>query len=98
MRKQRVDVLVHILVDQVELDLRREEVQVTLGFDAPRLQKHEKTARRLAYAVETGELESMIEHCEDGTDKVSPVHLFDLYTYATCPLIDPRHYGSILYT
>ncbi|EIM84178.1 uncharacterized protein STEHIDRAFT_112627 [Stereum hirsutum FP-91666 SS1] len=69
MRKQRVDILIYILVDEVELDLRREEVQITLGFDASRLQKSEKAAHRLAYAIEIGELEAMIENCEDGTDK-----------------------------
>lgn len=70
MRKQRVDVLVHILVDQVEPDLRREEAQVYLGFDAPRLQKQEKASKKLANAIERGELDSMIEYCEDGQDKV----------------------------
>lgn len=70
MRKQRVDVLVHILVDQVELDLRWEEAQVDLGFDAARLQKQEKASKKLAFAVELGELGSMIELCEDGQEKV----------------------------
>lgn len=76
MRKQRVDILIHILVDEVELDLRREEVQITLGFDASRLQKSEKAAHRLAYAIEIGELEAMIKNCEDGTDKVSTFRVF----------------------
>lgn len=70
MRKQRVDVLIHILIDQVELDLRREEVQITLGFDVSRLQKIEKAAHRLAYGIDGGELEIMVESCEDGTAKV----------------------------
>ena len=70
MRKQRVDVLVHILVDQVELDLRCKEAQVDLGFDVARLQKQEKASKRLAFAVELGELGSMIELCEDGQEKV----------------------------
>lgn len=70
MRKQRVDVLIHILVDQVEPDLRREETQVNLRFDTARLQKDEKLSKKSAFAIETGELDSMIEECEDGSDKV----------------------------
>ena len=70
MRKQRIDVLVHILVDQVELDLRCKEAQVDLGFNVARLQKQEKASKRLAFAVELGELGSMIELCEDGQEKV----------------------------
>lgn len=88
MRKQRVDILIHILVDEVELDLRREEVQITLGFDASRLQKSEKAAHRLAYAIEIGELEAMIKNCEDGTDKVS---IFCVFIPLPISLTRSRH-------
>lgn len=67
MRKQRVDILIHILVDEVKLDLRQEEVQITLGCDVSHLQKSEKAAYRLAYAIELRELEAIIENYEDDT-------------------------------
>ncbi|EIM83678.1 uncharacterized protein STEHIDRAFT_112968 [Stereum hirsutum FP-91666 SS1] len=67
MRKQRVDILIHILVDEVKLDLRQEEVQITLGFDVSHLQKSEKAAYQLAYAIEIRELEAIIENYEDDT-------------------------------
>lgn len=70
MRKQHVDVLIHILVDQVEPDLRRQEVQVQLGFEAPHLQKHEKATKKLVNTIETGESSSMVQYCEDGQEKV----------------------------
>lgn len=76
MRKQRVDVLIHILVDQVEPDLRRQEAQIRLGFEAPHLQKHEKASKKLANTIETGELKSMVEYYEDGQDKVCFFFLF----------------------
>lgn len=44
MHKQHDDILIHILVDEVELDLRWEEVQITPGFDVSRLQRSEKAA------------------------------------------------------
>lgn len=70
MRKQRVDVFIHILVNQVEPDLRRQEAQIRFGFEAPYLQKHKKASKKLANMIETGELKSMVEYCEDGQDKV----------------------------
>lgn len=74
MRKQRIDVLLHILAEQVEPDFRRSDIRVALDFERPRLSKAEQASQNKARAVPSHELEDMIEYAdleENSTSKVS---------------------------
>lgn len=62
MRKQRVDVMLHILTDKIEPDFRRAELRVTMNFEAPRFSKVEGQARKRAYAINSEDAEGMVEY------------------------------------
>lgn len=69
MRKQRVDVLLHILTDKIEPDFHRAELRVTLNFETPTFSKVELAARKKAYLIPSADAEGMVEYneeCEDG--------------------------------
>src|ERR1700742_4038501 len=52
MRKQRLDVLVHILTDKVEPDYRRLDIRVSLGFENSNLSRVEYASRKAAESVD----------------------------------------------
>lgn len=73
MRKQRCDVLIHILTDKVEKDFRRMEARVKLGFQASNLSRVEMKSRDEAESVDSGSLEDMVTEVmgsEDGNEDV----------------------------
>jgi hypothetical protein len=73
MRKRRVDVLLHILTEQVEPDFRRSDIRIALDFERPRLSKSEQASQQKAKAIVSKDLDDMIDYAEveaDGTSKV----------------------------
>ncbi|KAJ7676949.1 hypothetical protein DFH06DRAFT_1080029 [Mycena polygramma] len=77
-RKQRIDVLLHILTEQVEPDFRRSDIRVALDFDRPRLSKSEQASQQKARAVSSEDLDDMIDYA-DPEDSASPdiyIHTF----------------------
>ncbi|KAJ7238368.1 hypothetical protein C8J57DRAFT_1246444 [Mycena rebaudengoi] len=60
MRKLRVDVLLHILTEQVEPDFRRSDIRITLDFERPWLSKSEHQQ-----SIPTEDLDDMIADPED---------------------------------
>ncbi|KAJ6507586.1 hypothetical protein DFH09DRAFT_943012 [Mycena vulgaris] len=81
MRKQRIDVLLHILTEQVEPDFRRSDIRVALDFERPRLSKGEQASQQKARAIPSEDLDDMIDYAdiEDNTASKNPdiyIHTF----------------------
>jgi len=70
MRKQRVDVILHILTDKVEPDFRRSELRVSLNFEQPTYSKIELQHRKVAQGLDSAEAEEMIAYDENSDDLV----------------------------
>jgi hypothetical protein len=66
-RRQRIDVLLHILTTRAIPDLHRTHVRCTLGFEAPRINLAESKALAQAEALDTDVAEEMVEGPNDGT-------------------------------
>lgn len=84
MRKQRIDVLLHILTDQVEPDFHRDHVRIGLNFERSRLSKAEQESRKKANAILSMELEDMFEYAEETLDKVRQ-QICPCKTRTNCP-------------
>lgn len=65
MRRQRIDVIIHILTEKVEPDFRRSELRVTMGFEAPRLSKEERENRSRAEAIESAMMGELVDTYND---------------------------------
>jgi hypothetical protein len=82
MRKQRIDVLLHILTEQVEPDFRRSDIRVALDFERPRLSKSEQVSYQKARLIPSEDLDDMIDYAdiEDNTaSKVIPLFFYENY-------------------
>ena len=66
MRRQRIDVILHILSEKVELDFHRADLRVALSFETAKLLKEERQSRRLAEEMESSEMHGMVEMYNDG--------------------------------
>ena len=67
---QRLDVLLHILADQVEPDFQKEELRIMLDFEQPCLSKAEHDNQHKANVITSSELEDMVEYVDDVFGKV----------------------------
>ncbi|KAJ7238405.1 hypothetical protein C8J57DRAFT_1086881 [Mycena rebaudengoi] len=81
MQKQRVDVLLHILTEQVEPDFRRSDIHITLDFERPWLSKSELASQQKAISIPTEDLDDMIDYAgpEDNETSKNPniyIHTF----------------------
>jgi hypothetical protein len=79
MRKQRIDVILHILADQVEPDFRRVDVRTALSFQAATLSKVELASRKRAEQIDSAEMHSMVDTYVEEDGKVSV--LFNSFVY-----------------
>ncbi|KAK7017465.1 hypothetical protein VNI00_018645 [Paramarasmius palmivorus] len=75
MRRQRVDVLLHILTEKVEPDFRRADLMVRLDYEHPRLSKEERESQRKAQAVPATELEDRIDVPIELSDKTPDLYV-----------------------
>ncbi|KZV59651.1 hypothetical protein PENSPDRAFT_561269, partial [Peniophora sp. CONT] len=75
MRRQRIDVLLHILSTQVLPDFRRKDKRVRLGLSQPALNTRERQSRKLADEIPSTELEGMVrlDIEEGGSDTVPEI-------------------------
>lgn len=65
MRKQRINVMLHVLTDKVEPDFRRDELRVTMIFKRPRFLKVEVASRKKALALDSSLAVDMVEYGEE---------------------------------
>jgi hypothetical protein len=69
MRKQRIDIMLHILTEKVELDFRHAELRITMTFEPAKLSKEERESRRLAEGVESATMPLMVETYNYGDEE-----------------------------
>ncbi|KAL0563165.1 hypothetical protein V5O48_018910, partial [Marasmius crinis-equi] len=75
MRKQRIDVLVHVLTQQIEPDFWHADLMVQLNFEKPRLSKVERASNSKAMEVPSTELDDMVDISVELTDKTPDIYI-----------------------
>ena len=83
MRKQRINVMLHILFEQVEPDFWWDEIRVHLDFDQANLDKHKCNSRDCAEMILDYDMDDMITYKDDGLNKVCLLsqYLFNIHVY-----------------
>ena len=76
MRKQRIDVLLHVLTEQVKPDFRCSDIHVAFDFERLRLSKAEQASQQKAQSILSKDLEDMIDYAEVEENLTSKVFLF----------------------
>ena len=83
MHKQWIDVMLHILFEQVEPDFRRDEIRVRLDFDRVNLDKHKCNSQDCTEMISDYDMDNMITYKDDGLNKVCLLsqYLFNIHVY-----------------
>lgn len=71
MRKQRLDVLIHILTEQLEPDYRTKDLRVALGFEETSLSMAELASRKAAEGIDLADIDDMVAETGDGSVSLS---------------------------
>ena len=83
MCKQQINVMLHILFEQVEPDFQWDEICVHLDFDQANLDKHKRDSQDCTEMISDYDMDNMITYKDDGLNKVCLLsqYLFNIHVY-----------------